>query len=100
ILDLHHAGAAAYTDGKIPLWHTDILLKTLQYLQPVDGLLINFPEDRWLSAFGNMHEGLVSTQLGLKGIPSLAEELMINRDLKVLEYTGGKIHFANISSSN
>lgn len=99
MIDMHYAGAIAFTDGEKPIWHTDVLLKTLQYLQQFDGLLINKAEDKFLTMFGNMHEGLNSTLLGLKGMPGLAEEIMIMRDLRILEYTGGKIHFSNISSS-
>ena len=97
-LDLHHAGAIAFTDGKKSIWHPDILLKMLQYLQKFDGLTINFPQDKWLSAFGTVHEGLTSTMLGLKGIPSLSEELIVERDLRLLEHAGGKIHFSCIST--
>ncbi|CAN5478145.1 dihydroorotase [soil metagenome] len=99
MMDMHKAGAIAFTDGEKPLWHTDILLKTLQYLQQFNGLLINKPEDKLLTQYGNMNEGISSTMLGLKGMPRLAEEIMIMRDLKILEYAGGKIHFSNISSA-
>ena len=99
MIDLHTAGAVAFTDGTEPIWHTDILLKSLQYLQTFDGVLINRPEDRMLTAFGTMHEGHVSTVLGMKGMPELAEEVMIDRDLELLKYAGGKIHFSLISST-
>ena len=98
MIDLKEAGAKAFTDGINPIQNTDILLKTLQYLQKFDGLLINRPEDKQLNMFGTMHEGIVSTTLGLKGMPSIAEVVMIQRDLKILEYTGGRIHFSNIST--
>lgn len=100
ILDMHAAGAVAFTDGENPIWNTDILLKTLQYLQKFDGLLINRPEDKYLTAFGTMNEGVVSTYLGLKGMPSLAEEIMIRRDIELLKYAGGRLHFSNISTVN
>jgi dihydroorotase len=98
MIDLHYAGASAFSDGELPVWNTDILLKSLIYLQKFDGLLINKPEDRMLTQFGDMNEGPTSTVLGMKGMPALAEELMIKRDLDILEYTGGKIHFSNLSS--
>jgi dihydroorotase len=85
--DLHEAGAVAFTDGERPLQHADLLLKTLQYLSPFGGLLINRPEDDQLGHFGQMHEGIHSTYLGMKGIPALAEEMMVLRDLKLLEYS-------------
>lgn len=98
MLDLEAAGAVAFSDGLNPIWHTDIMLKSLQYLQKFDGLLINRPEDKMLTAFGQMNEGIVSTGLGLKGMPKLAESVMVERDLKLLEYAGGKLHFSTISS--
>jgi len=97
MIDLHTAGAVAFSDGLKPIWHTDILLKGLQYLQKFDGLLINKPEDRLLTSFGHMNEGEVSTVMGLKGMPTLSETLMIERDLSLLEYAGGKIHFTLVS---
>ncbi|MGL1889239.1 MAG: dihydroorotase [Reichenbachiella sp.] len=96
--DLHVAGAIAFSDGEKALWHTDIMVKSLIYLQKFDGLLINQPEDSLLTLFGTMNEGVVSTGLGLRGKPALAEHLMIKRDLDLLEYAGGKLHFSNISS--
>src|SRR4029077_18659960 len=65
MIDLHEAGAIAFTDGLKPVWHTDIFLKALQYLQKFDGLLIDHPEDIWLNLFGQMNEGVNSTMLGL-----------------------------------
>lgn len=99
MLDMHSAGAVAFTDGEKPIWNTDILLKTLLYLQKFNGLLINRPEDPHLSAFGMMHEGPMSTSLGLKGLPRLAEELMVRRDIELLKYAGGRLHFANLSTA-
>ncbi|QKZ12317.1 dihydroorotase [Spirosoma sp. KUDC1026] len=89
MLDLHHAGAVAFSDGHHPLQNPDLLLKTLQYLAPIEGLLMNRPEEMLLTQFGQMHEGVQSTLLGLKGMPSLAEELMIERDLRLLAYVLG-----------
>ncbi|GHM99088.1 dihydroorotase [Cytophagales bacterium WSM2-2] len=99
MIDLHEAGAVAFTDGLKPLWHTDIFLKSLQYLQKFNGLLIDHPEDIWLDLFGQMHEGPQSASLGLKGMPRIAEEIAVSRNLKLLEYTGGRLHFAKISSA-
>jgi dihydroorotase len=100
MLDMHSAGAVAFTDGENPIWNTDILLKTLQYLQKFEGLLINRPEDKYLTAFGAMNEGITSTMLGLKGMPGIAEEIMVARDLELLKYAGGRLHFANISTAH
>ncbi|MBC7572632.1 MAG: dihydroorotase [Spirosoma sp.] len=107
MLDLHYAGAVAFSDGHLPLQNPDLLLKTLQYLQPIGGLLMNRPEEAMLTRFGQMHEGVQSTLLGLKGIPALAEELSIERDLRLLEYVGvaqtesylPALHFSTISTA-
>lgn len=100
MIDLNEAGAVAFSDGIYPIWHTDVLLKALQYTQKFNGIVIQRPEDRLLSALGQMNEGTMSTMLGLKGIPALAEEITVMRDLKVLEYTGGRLHFSMISTSS
>ncbi len=86
MIDLHEAGAIAFTDGEHPVQNADLFLKTILYLQPLNALLMNRPEDRQLTLYGQMHEGVTSTLIGMKGIPSLAEEMMLNRDLKLLEY--------------
>jgi dihydroorotase len=104
MIDLHHAGAIAFTDGEHPIWNADILLKTLQYLYPINALLMNRPEEQHLAMFGQMHEGIESTLLGMKGIPAMAEELMIMRDLKLLEYANiqsenSVLHFSTISTA-
>jgi dihydroorotase len=99
MIDLHHAGAIAFTDGLKPIWHTDIFLKSLQYLQKFNGLLIDHPEDIWLNLFGQMHEGLNSTMLGLKGLPRIAEDIVVNKNLELLTYAGGRLHFSRLSSA-
>jgi dihydroorotase len=99
MIDLHAAGAVAFTDGLKPVWHTDIFLKSLQYLQKFNGVLIDHPEDYWLNLFGQMHEGVNSTRLGLKGMPRIAEEIVIGKNLELLQYAGGRLHFARVSTS-
>ena len=99
ILDLQAAGAVAFSDGLVPLWNTDLLRKSLQYVQKFAGLVIDRPQEKWLSRFGVMNESVNSALLGMKGIPALAEDIAVARDLQILEYTGGKLHLANISSA-
>lgn len=99
MIDLHEAGALAFTDGLKPIWHTDIFLKSLQYLQKFNGLLMDHPEDIWLNMFGQMHEGLNSTKLGLKGMPRIAEDIAVGKNLELLGYAGGRLHFSRISSA-
>jgi dihydroorotase len=99
ILDLHYAGAVAFTDGLKPLNRSSLISRSLQYISQFGGLLVNLPDDRDLSAHGQMHEGEISTLLGLKGIPTLAEELAIQRDLALLPFSGGRLHFSAISAA-
>ena len=109
MIDLHQAGAVAFTDGELSIQNPDILLKSLQYLTQFGGLLINHPEDTHLTHFGQMHDGSVSTFLGMKGMPQMAEEIMLMRDMKLLQYVmetpfiegftdKSMLHFSCISS--
>jgi len=76
------------------------LLKiALQYVQDFNGLVITYSQDPNIKGNGVANEGIVSTKLGLKGIPNLAEELQISRNLFLLEYTGGKLHIPTISTA-
>jgi dihydroorotase len=99
MIDLHEAGVNGFTDGLHPVWHTDIFLKALQYLQKFDGLLVDHPEDIWLNKFGQMNEGINSTTLGLKGMPRIAEEVSIARNLELLSYAGGRLHLSRLSTA-
>jgi dihydroorotase len=99
LLDMYQSGAVAFTDGKQTVYDAGLLLRTLQYLTPINGLVMNQSMDRYLSQGGLMHEGICSTRLGMKGIPSLAEDIAVRRDLEILEFAGGRLHFANISTA-
>ncbi|MFC5269550.1 dihydroorotase [Adhaeribacter terreus] len=99
ILDMQMHGAVAFSDGNIGIQQAEVVLKALQYLQISDGLLINRAEHVKLNDRGQMHEGIVSTRLGLKGMPALAEELQLTRDLELLAFNGGKLHIPFISSA-
>ncbi len=96
--DMYQAGAVAFYDFKAPMDNANLMKIALQYAQNFNGLVFSYPMDKKVKGKGVANEGIVSTQLGLKGIPSLAEELQIARDLYILEYTGGKLHIPTISS--
>lgn len=98
ILDLVNAGALAFTDGDKPMKNPALVVLLLQYLSQVNGLLIVKPEDKHLSAGGQMNEGITSTYLGLKGMPGMAESLQLQRDIELLKYAGGRLHVAGIST--
>jgi dihydroorotase len=97
--DMHDSGAIAFGDGNCSIQSSGVLLKALQYLRAIDKVLIQLPDDKSISATGLMNEGIVSTQLGLPGKPSVAEELMIARDIELAKYTESKIHFTGISTA-
>ena len=97
--DLSQAGAICFSNHKQPIDDPHLLLLALQYARGFDGLVESFPIDPQLAVDGVMHEGKVSTSLGLTGIPNLAEEIRIRRDLAILSYTGGKLHIPTISTA-
>ncbi len=97
--DMKNSGAIAFTDGTNPVQSSGLLLKALQYVKAFDGTVIQIPLDKSLSGHGLMNEGITSTQLGLPGIPALAEELIIKRDIELVKYTGSKIHFTGVSTA-
>ena len=99
ILDMRSAGAVAFGDGTEPIQHNGLMLRALQYVMPFQGVIINRPHENTLSNGGQMHEGVISTMLGMRGIPSLAEELMVERDLQLLKYTNSRLHLAGISTA-
>lgn len=98
LFDMHSAGAVAFGDYKSPIENANLLKIALQYAQNFDGLVQSTPMELSVARNGVMNEEMNSTALGLKGIPSLAEELQITRDLHLLEYTGGKLHIPTIST--
>jgi dihydroorotase len=98
--DMKNSGAVAFTDGTSPVQSSGLLMKALQYVKAFDGVVIQVPDDKNMSAHGLMNEGITSTQLGLPGIPALAEELMIKRDIDLVRYTGSKLHFTGVSTAN
>ncbi|MCB0631170.1 MAG: dihydroorotase [Saprospiraceae bacterium] len=99
MLDMRAAGAVAFSDGKQPVEHSGLLLRALLYAKTFDGVILNHPHDMHIIPDGQMHEGTISTQLGLKGIPSLSETLMVQRDLDLLTYSESRLHLYNISSA-
>jgi dihydroorotase len=99
LFDMKNAGAIAFGDYNRSIENANLLKIALQYTQDFDGLVIAFAQDEKIKGNGVANEGIVSTRLGLKGIPNLAEELQVARNLFLLEYTGGKLHIPTISTS-
>lgn len=100
LYDMKQGGAISFYDYKKPITNANLLKLALQYTQAFEGLVQSFPLEISVANKGFVHEGIHSTSLGLKGIPSFSEELQIARDLKILEYTGGKLHIPTISTKN
>jgi dihydroorotase len=99
LYDMRLSGALAFSDDKQSVQNPNLLKTALLYAKAFNGLIIQYPNQYDLSYKGMMHEGEVSTNLGMKGIPALAEEIMVNRDIYLVDYTESKIHFSTISTS-
>jgi dihydroorotase len=92
------AGAVAVSDDGKPIVSSHLMRTALEYARTFDIPLADHCEDPTLAAGGVMHEGLVATRLGLKGIPAAAEEIMVARDVLLAELTGGHVHLCHISA--
>ena len=97
--DLVDGGAVAFSDDGSPVQHAGLMRRALEYSATLGKPIINHMEDLTLNGDGHMHEGAVATRLGVPGIPVLAEEVMIARDILLAGFTGGHIHVAHISTA-
>ncbi len=98
LYDMKNAGAVAFGDYNKNTDNPNLLKIALQYAQDFDALVIAFSQDNDIKGSGVANEGIVSTRLGLKGIPALSEEIAVARNLFLLEYTGGKLHLPTLST--
>jgi len=96
--DMRASGAIAFSDGLHPIQSAGLMMKALQYVKAFDGVIIQIPDDKSVGPNGLMHEGIVSTQLGLPGKPMMAEELLVARDIKLARYTESKLHFTGVTA--
>ena len=96
--DMKDAGAITFGDYKYPTENPNLLKIALEYAQSFNGIISSYPLDEKISINGMMNEGPTSTMLGLKGYGSYAETSRVFRDIKILEHTGGQLHFSYISS--
>ncbi|MCX6171170.1 MAG: dihydroorotase [Ignavibacteriales bacterium] len=97
--ELYEAGAIAFSDDGVAIKNAGVLRNALEYSKNFGTPIIEHCEDETL-ADGAMNEGLNSTTLGLQGIPNVAEDLIVARDIMLAEFIGGKVHIAHISSKN
>ncbi len=96
---LVQAGAVAFSDGDSPVADPELLRRAFQYCLMFDKPVLNRPEVAELTRGGVMHDGLVSMVLGLAGMPSAAEDVMISRDISLAEATGGRLHVLQVSTA-
>ncbi|HUH86350.1 MAG TPA: dihydroorotase [Stellaceae bacterium] len=92
------AGALAFTDAGQAIADAQVMRRALSYARTFDLLVMQHPEEPSLAAGGAMNEGEVATRLGLPGIPPVAELIMVERDLRLAEVTGGRLHIAHVST--
>jgi dihydroorotase len=97
--DCVEAGAVGFSDDGLPVENAAVLRKALEYAGMFGRPILSHCEDKRLSENGVMHEGFVSTLLGLRGIPSISESVAVARDLLIAEFTGGRLHVAHVSTA-
>lgn len=96
--ELKRAGAVGLSDDGSPVKNSEIMRRALEYAQYHKLTVISHCEDTDLSNGGHMHEGSISARIGIKGIPSISEEIMIKRDISLAEFTGCPVHIAHVST--
>ncbi|QBQ41608.1 dihydroorotase [Sphingobacterium psychroaquaticum] len=99
LYDMKTVGAVAFCDGNHSVQQAGLMGRALLYAKGFDGLIISFAEDESIAGGNQMNEGVMSTYLGMKGKPNLAESLMVSRDLFLAEYNEAPIHFTTISTT-
>jgi dihydroorotase len=99
MIEMAETGAVAFSDDGSGLQNGNLMRRALEYLRAIDMPIISHCEYSDLASGGVMNESFVSTVLGMKGIPSVAEELMVARDIMLAEYTGGRVHIAHVSTA-
>ncbi|MEN5232402.1 dihydroorotase [Sphingobacterium faecium] len=99
LYDMKQTGAIAFSDGNRSMQQAGLMSRALLYARGFGGLIIAYAEDASMAGGNKMNEGVMSTYLGMKGIPNLAESLMVSRDLYLAEYAESPIHFTSISTA-
>ena len=97
--EMVRAGAVAISDSPNPVANSLLMRRALEYCKSFDVPMIVHPQDELLSDRGAMHEGRVSTRIGLRGMPGAAEEAFVARDILLAEFTGGRLHLGHLSTA-
>ena len=95
---MYESGVKVFTDDRNSIQKANVMKLALLYTKNFGGIVMNQPNDKSISGNGKMNESVISTKLGLKGIPALAEEIMLARDIELAKYTNGKLHASRIST--
>ena len=95
---LAEAGAVAFTDADHAVGNAQVMRRALYYAKAFDALIVHLPQEPSLSG-GNMTSGVMATRLGLSGVPPLAEVMLVERDIRLVEMTGGRLHLTKISTA-
>ena len=98
--DMNSTGCRIFTDDKKSIQNNKVLEIALLYSKDINGLIMNYPNDHSISKDGVINEGWISTKIGMKGIPNIAEEIMLSRDIKMSEYTNSPIHTSYVSTKD
>jgi len=99
LMHLSEAGVRAFSDDGDGVVDPGLMRRALEYASAFGGVIVSHPEDPGLSREGQVNEGEISHALGLRGIPALAEEVMVARDLLLAEATGSRLHLAHVSTA-
>jgi dihydroorotase len=100
MMDISKAGAAGFSQGPQSDFPADLMMRTLEYLKISGSLTLTHPSHYSLIHNGQMHEGAVSTLLGLRGYPAFIEKMNVERNLNIIRYTGGRLHFWGLSTAD
>jgi dihydroorotase len=98
MMDMHHAGAIAFSDGWKPVQNAALMLKALEYVKAFNGIIVQLPVYTSLADGGLMNEGETALRMGVSGMPNIAESLLVQRDIELVRYTGSRIHFSGITT--
>ncbi|NNF07561.1 MAG: dihydroorotase [Candidatus Eisenbacteria bacterium] len=100
MFDLADAGAVAFSDDGMTIMNAEVMRRALEYSSMLDKVIVTHAEDCHLKGQGVAHEGYMSTKLGLRPIPRAVEEVIVARDIRLVELTGGRVHVAHVSCAS
>jgi dihydroorotase len=100
IYDMANAGAIAFSDAQHAIADSGLMMRCLLYVKKIGSVILSYPHDNSIAPLGVMNEGVSSVTLGMAGIPAMAEDLLVVRDIELASYTGSRLHFSCISTKS